>query len=367
MLPVNRSANVPGTVAYYVPTIPDVWSTDRYQHCLGLLEAADRSIVLGNTRPPEPLVERATAVRIMDTEGVFDKARMAASAVVDATDGGDSVTFVTSYHYEAALAGAIAKQRGVRWRPDVYETPAQYRLNQPRTYHQITARGLGALLNRADVGIHSFHPETPYQYGTERRFLTNGAPVSLIDPAYHDRSEPRVAWVGSPRLDRGGEILIDALSAAESDVSVDVYGDPDDRVRALAVDRGVDDWLTFHGRVPHSVALDGVRMADVGYCVLPPRTDWKYAPPIKVGEYLAGGTIPLVSDFPGMRYIADEAGVYVRPDAEAVAAALDEIAGLTVEDRRELARAARRRGENIAWERLRAEFARLVGLARDDP
>lgn len=350
------------TTVYYVPTIPEVWSTDRYQHCLGLIEAGDRSVVVSNAPVPDALADAATATRVVDTGGVLDRARAAASVATGVT--GSSVVFVTSYHYEAALAGVIAKLRGVRWVPDVYETPAQYRLNQPRTYHQLTARGLAGLLDWAERAVHSFHSATPYQYGRDRRFLPNGAPVSIVEPAYPDRSDLRVAWVGSPRLDRGGDLLVRALARREADgVTVDVYGETDERVRELAVELGVEDALAFHGRVPHSSALEGVREADVGYCVLPPRTDWRYAPPIKVGEYLAGATIPLVSDFPGMRYIAEDAASYVDPGADAIATTLDELAGLPVAERHERAAAARERGEEVAWERVRAAFADQVGVA----
>ena len=358
MRPCSDGSLVSESIVYYVPTIPDVWSTDRYQHALGLVEAADESVVVSNAPVPDSLAKRTTT-QVVDAESVLSRGRAAASV---ATSAPDSTTFVTSYHYEAVLAGSIAKQRGVRWVPDVYETPAQYRLNQPRTYHQVTARGLAGLLHQAERAVHSFHPETPYQYGSDRRFLPNGAPVSIVDPAYADRSTLHVAWVGSPRLDRGGELLVEALARVDSSLVVDVYGTTDPHVESLAAELGVDDVLRFNGRVPHRKALDGVREADVGYCVLPPRTDWRYAPPIKVGEYLAGATIPLVSDFPGMRYIAKDAGRYVAPRPDAVATALDDLSALSLADRHGLAEAARERGEEIAWEEVRAEFARQVGV-----
>lgn len=345
-------------VAYYVPTVPDVWSTDRYQHALALTEAATHSLLIANNPLPEPLRSDADDFVVLTVDGTLAKAREAARQARNwlADDG----TYVTSYHYEAALSGLLADQRGVRWVPDVYETPAQYRLNQPRTYHQVTSRGLERVLAQADRAVHSFHPDTPYQYGRERRFLTNGSPVSQIDPAYPDDDPLRMVWVGSPRLDRGGEILVRALASAPAEYDVDVYGTTDQNVVELASELGVDDALTFHGWVSHAEALDAIQQATVGYAVLPPRTDWRYAPAIKIGEYLAGGTIPLVSDFPGSRYVADEAGQYVDPRWDSVAAGLADIAAMSAPTRRDRMRESRERGEAIPWEHIRARFVEAI-------
>jgi len=345
-------------VAYYVPTIPNVWSTDRYQHALALTETATHSLLIANNPLPEPLQADADASVVLTAEGTVAKAREAARQACDwLTDTG---IYVTSYHYEAALSGFLADQRGIRWVPDVYETPAQYRLNQPRTYHQLTSRGLECVLAQANRVVHSFHPSTPFQYGSDRKFLTNGSPVSRIDPIYPTEEPLQMVWVGSPRLDRGGEILVRALASTSAEYDVHIYGETDQGVVDLASELDVDDLLTFHGWVDHEEALDAIRAATIGYAVLPPRTDWRYAPAIKIGEYLAGGTIPLVSAFPGSRYVAAEAGQYVDPRWDSVASNLTEIAALSVTARRDRMEAARQRGEEIPWEQIRTRFAQAV-------
>lgn len=344
-------------VAYYVPTIPEVWSTDRYQHALSLIENLKNSIIICNNEIPDSICKIATQTYVLDTDSVLQRARLAADIAQREMRGG---TYVTSYHYETALSGLIAKYRGRKWVPDVYETPAQYRLNNPRSYHQITSRGLETILNQADMAVHSFHPDTPYQYGSQRRFLTNGSPTSKISPLYPDEEIPSIVWVGSPRADRGGQILIDALSELNNNLTVDIYGKEDDRLMEYADRTGVQDQLVFHGWVPHNEALSAVRRASIGYAILPPRTDWLYAPAIKIGEYLAGGTIPLVSDFPGSRYVASDSGVYVQPTAGQVAARISDIIQEPKERRRKRMQLARERGEEISWQVIRERFKNKI-------
>lgn len=344
-------------VAYYVPTIPDVWSTDRYQHALSLIEASEYSIIISNNDLPENISGQANQTHILDTDSVLQRARLAADVAHSEVEGD---LYITSYHYEAALSGLIAKYLGVKWVPDVYETPAQYRLNNPRSYHQITSRGLETILNQADIAVHSFPPETPYQYGDQREFLTNGSPTSQISPFFPDEETPSIVWVGSPRIDRGGEILVDALSELNIEPTVDIYGKKDAELVEYAESKGVRDQLVFHGWVSHDEALSAIRQASIGYAVLPPRTDWLYAPAIKIGEYLAGGTIPLMSDCPGSRYVAADSGVYVQPDAASVADGLSAICDLSSESRLRKMKDARARGEEVSWESVRSSFAGLL-------
>ncbi|NUB93228.1 glycosyltransferase [Haloterrigena sp. SYSU A121-1] len=361
------------SAAYYVPTIPDVYSTDRYQHALSVAEYAEESHLISNNSVPEVLSERATSTTILSSEGVLARGREAAATARELV-GSDGL-FVTSYHYEAALAGLLAGRpsfvpSGSRekptWVADIYESPAQYRLNQPHSYHRVTAIGLATLLKSAPYGIHSVHPNTPYQYGQTRSFLNNGAPVDQVTPTFSRNDPLRIVWVGSPRSDRGGSILADALTRVDAEIKLDIYGQADDEfVRTL--DRVGDRHdVTLHGHVEHSACLRAIEMADVGYGVLPRRKDWRYAPPIKVGEYLAGGTIPLVSQLPGTVQIAGPAGWYVTPTDEAAARAIDMLAGMAVDKFTTCAEAARNRAEAISWRRLRSEFATQLAIAHGE-
>lgn len=123
--------------------------------------------------------------------------------------------------------------------------------------------------------------------------------------------------------------------------------------------------IVHHGPVDHDRCLEAIETADVGYCVLLPRPDWKYAHPIKVGEALAGGAIPLVSRFPGMADVAGHASWYVEPTADATADAIERLAALSPSDYQKHARAARDRAEQIARTRMRREWLTEVSMALD--
>lgn len=344
-------------IAYYVPTIPNVWSTDRYQHALGLMSTSDSGIIFTNESVPDEIGCAASKVHTISGGGLREAKKVAELANQYVSDNG---TFVTSYHYEPALSGFLAQRKGLRWVADIYETPAQYRLNNPYSHHQLSSRLLEQILSKSDRSVHSFHPETPYQYGSDRRFLTNGAPTTKVSPKYVTSNPIRIVWAGSPRMDRGGRYLVKSLSEPSLKCQVDVYGNADEELKRFVGRQGVSDSIVFHGWSDHEQVLAAIRDATVGYGVLPPRTDWRYAPAIKIGEYLAGGTIPLVSTFPGSRYVAGEAGYYVDPSADSVRTSLSAIEETSSSNLRYLMREARHHAESISWEKIRNQFVSLV-------
>jgi hypothetical protein len=249
------------------------------------------------------------------------------------------------------------------WIADVYETPAQYRLNNPRSFYQIAARGLAGMMKLANHGIHSVHPDTPYQYGRTRSFINNGAPVSRVNPSYGPSDPLHVVWVGSPRLDRGGQLLLDALNQVEAPVTLDIYGRKHDSFVSQMAHLPSKHEVTHHGWSDHQDCLRATREADIAYCVLPHRADWVHAPPIKVGEALAGGTIPLVSNFLGSQQLAATAGVYVNPKPDEIAEALDKLNGPSDLELEERKHTARERGEEVSCSQIRKEFAQQVAGA----
>jgi|GEM_PF-2771961 len=350
-------------VAYYAPNIPDVWSTDRYQHALAVTEYADRSMLIAHSELPDTLADMADDICVLSASNRFFRAREAADSIVDLL--GRNATLLSAAHeYECVLAGTLAKAKGVRWVPDVFETPAMPRLNRPRSLHQLTTRLLPVLINQAEMGIHSFHPNTPYQYCRERAFIPNGAPVSQIEAQYNDRDGLKVVLIGDrPALERGGEYLLRAINQLENpSVTVDVCGNATEGMQDLSNKLGVSDRVHFHGWIAHRKALQYAKDADVGYAVLPPRPDFRFAPPIKVGEYLAAGTIPLLSDFPGSRYMAADSGTYVSPSVQSV---VDALSLLLRSDSKELKRRSsisRERAEAISWESIRQRFVESVGI-----
>jgi glycosyltransferase involved in cell wall biosynthesis len=305
-------------VVYYSPAIPDVQSTVRYVHAEAVPVHVESATLVTESPPPESIRAAYDDVIVLDG-GVVRNARAAAGVAEDAAATGDRTLFLTTFHYGPALAGTLAD---VPWVVDVFDNPLQYALNNPDSYHRVTARVLLRVVDRADGVVHDYHPAGPV-LGRDSRFITEGCPTELVEPTFEapdDRLE--CVWAGSPRLDRGMDTLIEALAPLDEPVTVDVYGDADEEVTALARRHGVADRLTFHGRTDHAVVCDGIGEAHAGLCVLPGRRDWRHSAPVKVREYLAGGTIPVCSEFPGMRLTAESAGVYTDPSPDALAATL---------------------------------------------
>ena len=307
-------------VVYYVPSVPTVKSTTRYAHSAAFPEKVDTCTLITEAEPPAELSERYDDVSVLDG-GRISKVRRATKIADEA--GMEQTLYVTSFHYEPVLSGFFSD---CPWVVDVYDNPHQYALNNPVSYHQLTSRLLTRLIARADGVIHDYHPDEGCVMGTDPRFLLEGCPVNLVEPTY-DIPEQRLdcVWAGSPRLDRGMELLIEALGMLDSPVDVAVYGETDTETESRIEQQGVAGQITLHGQQPHEEVLAAISQAQVGLCPLPPRQDWYHSTPLKVREYMAGGTIPLVSDFPGMRYIAESAGVYTSPTPPDIASTLDSL------------------------------------------
>lgn len=355
-------------VAYYVPTVPDVVSTTRYNHALGLANYADETLLLTHQKPSTDACDAYDENEVLTVDLDEDagnlrrispnvsRARRAVSRAEAFLDEDDVI--VTTWQYAPALAGLFADRR---WILDVYDDPYQKFLNNPRSIHQVLARALGRILRRSDRAVHTIHPSSPRLFGRERRFAINGAATSTIEPGSKlplDRLE--CIWVGHPRLDRGMEPLLRALTAVDASVHLDVYGRYYEEARALAEQLAVTDSVTFHGRVPHEDVIAKIRTAHVGIGTYPYRVDWNYAYPIKVGEYMAAGTIPLCSPFTGSRELARGAGVYVEPASGPIANRLERLATLDEATFGEMAADCRRRADAVSWTDEREWFARQV-------
>lgn len=349
----------PQSVAGYFPTVSANPQVPEHQHPLALGESEADALIITHEEPPEE-IEKLASVEVLDSGGVTDRARQAATLACRHLGRNDP--FVTTFHYEAAAAGKLAGLRGRRWVLDCWDAPVQYRLNNPGTHHGVASRALEPLLRRAETGVHISAEPTPHTFGRQSRFLTNGAPVDRVEATVPEKSpgELRLVWLGSPRFDRGGRILVEALRYVEATVHVDVYGGDFGPTQGHAVRRGVEREMEFHGRVPPEQSLEAAEKAHAGYCVLPPREDWLFATPVKVGEYLAAGAVPLVSSFAGMAAMARGAGEYVEPTPAAVADGIERLAALDHEELEQRARAGRAEAERIAWSTIREQFVDAV-------
>jgi len=343
-------------VIYYINSVPDIVSTTRYNHALGLAEGYKHSILLTHVAPPESIAEAYTRVEIINASTPIGRIRRAMEVINTAKRTTPDIRLVTTAQFEPVVTGRVSR---AEWTVDLYDDPLQGIRNDPVSRHQITDRLKTALVASAPRGVNTVHRDAPNQAGVDRKYCINGAPNEAITPQMVELSSPlRLVLAGKAKLQKGMRLVLDGLATCTADVQVDAYGTVDTETIEYARRVGVSHSVTFHGRTPHPEVLKAVSAAHAGLCVLPSREDWKHHYPIKVGEYLAGGTVPIASDYPGLREMVGDAGVYVDPSTEGVAEGLERLATMMTDEYRRLTERARARGNEIRWSRVRREFTR---------
>ncbi len=109
-----------------------------------------------------------------------------------------------------------------------------------------------------------------------------------------------------------------------------------DDAKSMSRELGIETAVAFPGWQTDMLAVQNyTQFADIGVCYMPDRRTVRAASNMKVFQYMAMGTVPLVCDVGDLRsYVQDgQAGVVVRPDdVEALASALTEL--LQDEERR---------------------------------
>jgi len=330
---------------YYVPEIPPIPSTTRYCHALGLQEVADAALLITYAGDvPGSLGDRFERVVALDQSNVALRARKA-KAVAEkwaATRQEDPI-FVTTFHYAPALSGFLSN---LQWVVDMYDDPYQYLYSNPRSPHEIGVRVLTKLLDRSTRTILTAHPSTPHKYGRELRFAMNGAPVEEMQPAASTNGETLSGVCSGVK----GNLrpILEGIKRSQTKVCLDVFGDVErgdvEYVRSL----GIGDVVEFHGEAPNQTVRSAVEQADIGFSLPHYRPDWEYAYFIKVGEYLAGGTIPVVSPFTGVRDQVRDSGIYIERNGESIGEVLDMLGKSPVKVQ-EMKGSARRRGEKLNW------------------
>jgi glycosyltransferase involved in cell wall biosynthesis len=182
--------------------------------------------------------------------------------------------------------------------------------------------------------------------------------VSLVDDELNEtqfeRGNRKMVWAG---VKDGVDIVVKALAEMSDPIPFDIYGSVGEELQREIADRGLADLVTCHGTVKNSTVLSVLEDYAFGLCVLPPRQDNVHAYPIKVGEYLANGVIPVMSDFPGMKDMARGAGTYTDPDPADLSKTLDRLAAFDADELRTLSECALERSRQINWIDERHWFA----------
>lgn len=145
-------------------------------------------------------------------------------------------------------------------------------------------------------------------------------------------------YVGSMARMRGLEILISSfreVALSYSHVRMVLVGDGEalEDLRRQAKEYGLEDRVTFTGRVPYAEVPDHIAMADVGLSIIRPLSCYRVSSPCKVFEYMAMGR-PVIAneELPEHRRVlsASGCGVLTEYSVQSIAGAMERM--ITIHD-----------------------------------
>jgi glycosyltransferase involved in cell wall biosynthesis len=194
--------------------------------------------------------------------------------------------------------------------------------------------------------------------GPEVRVVSHG--VDLRPRALKTRSDGgplRVLFVGQMRGYKGVDWLIRAV-AGRPEIELTLIGNGPQRAEfeRLAATMGADN-VRFLGRVSDEVLHAEYDRNDV---VVLPSVTRAEAYGLVTLEGMAAGCVPVVSDLPGVRDLAEDVGIVVPPRDEV--ALREALLGLAADEprRKELGRLARRKAEGRTWEQCVDQYERAL-------
>ncbi|MFZ0396177.1 MAG: glycosyltransferase family 4 protein [Terracidiphilus sp.] len=216
------------------------------------------------------------------------------------------------------------------------------------------------------IAVNRSHREIAMQRGgieTARIVVVRSGPprawadLSVAEPSLKGDRKYLVIYLGEMCQQDGVDHLLRAIRQYADSFPMDtlfafIGGGPDQqRMKDMARDMGLHDWVRFTGRVPDQVLWQYLATAEL--CVDPdPYTDWSDLSTMnKIIEYLAFGKPVVAFDLTEHRRSAHAAAVYVHPNDDAkLCAAVREL--LIDSDRRQtMGRYGQQRfREHLAWE-----------------
>lgn len=352
-------------LAYYTPSVVDGPNTTPYRHAKALGEHVPETLLLTGRPPPDELADVHQEVQILEGRGhagVLSNVRRA-RRLVNRRLGPDGV-LVTGVGHGPTLAGVLSDPT---WVADVFDDPTQFVAENAGSWqHRLLTPGVLELLGRAPLAYITQHPSSPLQSGTDRVYGFNGAPVTDIVPGEKPSRPPlRAVVAGKVELRNGLDVALEGIARADAPVRFDVFGEPYTDTADYVETLGISEQVEFHGWVPsYDTVRDHIERAHVGLCLWPERRDWDYSYPLKVGEYLAGGAIPVLTPRPGMADLAGDVGVYCDSATE-VARAFERIATLSSSALDQRTDAVRKRAETVPQQRDTRRFLAAIDAVLD--
>lgn len=352
-------------LAYYTPSVVDGPNTTPYRHAKALGEHVPETLLLTGRYPPDEIADVYREVEILDGRGyagILSNVRRARRLVNRRLES-DGV-LVTGVGHGPTLTGVLSDPT---WVADVFDDPTQFSAENSGSWtHRLLTPVVLELLVLARLAYITQHPSSPLQSGKEQVYGFNGAPVIDIVPGEKPARPPlRAVVAGKVEVRNGLDVALDGIAKADVPVQFDVFGKPYADAADYAEALGLSDQVEFHGWVAsYDTVRDHIERAHVGICLWPERRDWDYSYPLKVGEYLAGGAIPVLTPRPGMADLAGDVGVYCESAIE-VARAFERIATLSSSALDQRTDAVRKRAETVPQQRDTRRFLAAIDAVID--
>lgn len=154
-----------------------------------------------------------------------------------------------------------------------------------------------------------------------------GVDADLFAPALDREPEPRVTYVGNLGTFYAFEPYLRAFARLDDRYELDVvgWGEERDRLEQLCADLGIEDRVTFTGRVPREEVVEYLTRAALNWVPLETDYELDYARPTKLLEGMAVGTPYVASPLDEIEVVTEEseAGLVVENEPGDVAEAME--------------------------------------------